>query len=198
MRKTSAAALVTAAAAAATLGLGVAPAFAAPWTISGNTNADGHYNGTAGTTTLKDTTTGTVLTCTSATATGQLANGTYTTNAVGTVSATTFTSCTGPLGLTFNVTQVGTWTVNALSSAGGGVTNGSITGVGATISGPGCSASVTGSVTGTYTNGTAKLAVNSGGLTISGVSGCLGLIKNGDASTFTATYSIAPSTIAIN
>src|SRR4051794_94810 len=102
MRKTSAAALVTAAA-AATLGLGVSPAFAAPWTITGNTNADGHYNGTAGTTTLKDNTTGTTLTCTSATATGHLANGTYTTNAVGTVTGTTFTSCKGPLGLSFTV-----------------------------------------------------------------------------------------------
>ncbi len=197
MRKITATAVVTAAAAAATLGLS-SPALAAPWTISGNTNINGHYNATAGTTTLKIITNGTVLTCTSSTLTGQLANGTYTTNAIGTVTGIAFASCTGPLGLTFTVTLHSPWTINVLSSAGGGVSNVSITGIDLWVSGPGCSADVTGSATGTYTNSTAKLAVTGGTLTISGVSGCLGLINNGDTATLTATYNLTPNTIAIN
>lgn len=204
MRKTAALALMTAGAAAVATAL-AGPAFAASWTVTGNTNADGSYSAAAGTTTLKD---GSVnLTCTSATAKGVLANGSYATgDGIGTIAASTFTSCSGPLGLRFNVTQNGTWSINAVQpDATAGVTDGTITNVSASLSGPSCTATVTGGVQGTYTNGTGVLSVNPSApnpngvqLTVSGVSGCFGLIKNGDHPTFTASYNVTPNTIAIS
>jgi hypothetical protein len=207
MRKITAAALVSASAAAAAVGLGSTPAFAATWTVTGSTGAGGAYSASAGTTTLKDTNSGTVLTCSTSSASGVLADGSYATgDGIGSITSSSFNSCKGPLGLTFTVKQNGTWNINAVQpDATAGVTDGTITGVNATLSGPGCSATVTGGVAGTYTNGSAVLAVgptapNPGGvsLTISGVSGCLGLIGNGHTATFTASYNVTPNTIAIN
>jgi hypothetical protein len=206
MRKITALALVTAGAAATAAAL-ASPASAATWNVSGNTNADGSYSAGAGTTTLRDTTTGTSLTCTSATAAGVLKNGSYASgNGIGTVAGSTFTSCSGPLGLTFGVKQNAPWSINAVQpDATAGVTDGTITGVDATMSGTGCSARVTGGVPGTYTNGTAVLSVNPSApnptgvtLTISSVSGCFGLIRNGDTATFTASYKVTPNTITIS
>jgi hypothetical protein len=204
MRKITALALVTAGAAVTATGF-ASPAFAATWTVSGNTNADGSYSASAGTTTLKDG--NTTLTCTSATAGGVLQNGAYATgDNIGSITSATFTSCSGPLGLRFTVSQNAPWTINAVQpDATAGVTDGTITGVDATLSGPGCAANVTGGVPGTYTNGTGVLAAsptapnpNAVQLTISGVSGCFGLIRNGDHPTFTASYSVSPSSIAIS
>ena len=64
----------------------------------------------------------------------------------------------------------------------------------------GCSFNVTGSAPGYYTNGshtltlTPKLpnkALNKAQLTISGVSGCAGLVSNGDHPTYTSTYTLS-------
>jgi hypothetical protein len=207
MRKTTATALATAAVAAAAVGFSASPAFAATWTVTGNSNADGSYSASAGTTTLRDTTTGTVLTCSSATAKGVLQNGTYASGTgIGTVTSSTFVSCRGPLSLTFTVTQHGTWSINAVQpDATAGVTDGTITNVNATLSGPGCSATVTGGVPGTYNNTGAVLSVNptapnptGAALTISGVSGCFGLIGNGHHATFQTSYNVTPNTIHIS
>jgi hypothetical protein len=206
MRKTTAAALVTAAAAATAVGFSASPAFAATWTVSGSSGSGGAYTATAGTTTLRDTTSGTTLTCTSSHAAGNIPNGTGLSGTnIGSITSATFTSCSGPLGLTFTVTGTFPWHLNAITyHSATGVTDGTVTGVSAHLSGPGCSANVTGGTPGTYTNSTAKLALspsapNTTGvsLTISGVSGCFGLIGNGHTATFTSTYSVSPSTIHI-
>ncbi|MBC6461989.1 hypothetical protein, partial [Actinomadura sp. HBU206391] len=190
--------------AAVVLGLSAPPAFAATWTISGSTGAGGAYTATAGTTTLRDTNTGATLSCSSASAGGAIPNGTSATGAgVGTITSSSFTNCTGPLGITFTVTQVGTWNINAVSpNATAGVVNGTITNVSARLAGSLCSANVTGGVPGTYDNNTAQLSVNptapnpnNVSLTVSGVSGCFGLLRNGDTATFTGTYNVAPNTI---
>ena len=81
------------------------------------------------------------------------------------------------------------------------MTQGSITGITASLSGSGCTATVagttastTGKTTGTYTNSTHVLKVSGGNLHVWNVSaGCLGLINSGDASTFTGSYKITPA-----
>jgi hypothetical protein len=186
--------LAGATAAAAVLTLSAAPALAATtYTVS----PGGAYTGTAGTTTFTDTSTGSVLTCKSATAKGTLKSGSgLSGTGIGTITSTTFTTCTGPLGLTFTVTQVGTWSLNITSNSGG-TSVGNVSNVDATLSGPLCSATVKGAADATYVNSTGVLTlkpVSGSGhtLTVSGVSGCLGLIKNGDTSTFNGAYTISP------
>lgn len=115
---------------------------------------------------------------------------------IGTIASTSFTSCTGPLGLTFTVKQSGTWNLNITSNSGA-VSTGFISSVKASLSGPLCSATVTGSADASYSNSTGVLTVKlvSGSghtLTVSGVSGCLGLINNGDTTTFNGAYTISP------
>jgi hypothetical protein len=162
--------LLATAAAAITIGLGAAQATAATWSA----HPGGNITGTSGTTTLTDTSTGNKLTCTSSKATGTVKTG------------------TGP------------WKLNAVSyNSGTGATTGTITGIHAALTGSGCSAIVDGTsatanngmVKGTYTNSTHKLKIltTGGNLHIYNVNGCLGLIHSGDASTYTATYTITPA-----
>lgn len=177
---------------------GSTPAYAATWTV-GPTPPTGPFtfNGSAGTTLLTDTNTGTQLTCTSSTATGNATRGAgQAPNGIARITNTTFSGCAGPLGITFSVTHVGTWLLNAGTYAAG-VTNGNITAIQARLSGPLCSATVTGSVSARFTNSAnstspAQLQVltTNSGLVISAVSGCFGLLRNGDRATFSGTYRI--------
>jgi hypothetical protein len=195
------ASLLVAGAAAAAVALTAVPAHAAgTWTVTGSPG--GTLSGAAGVTTLTDGTV--VLKCVSSTATGTIVNGVYATGTnIAQITGITFTTCTGPLGLKFTVTQSGVWALNAVNYAAG-VTQGTITNVTAGLSGPGCTATVTGSVAGSYTNSTATLFVDPSlntalgtQLTISGVSGCFNLIHNGDHPTFNGSYVLTPNTIAI-
>jgi hypothetical protein len=183
------------AAASATLMLSATAALATDTTFT--VSPGGSITGTAGTTTLKDTTSGTSLSCTSAKASGTLKKGSGLSGTdIGTITSTTFSTCTGPLGITFTVKQVGTWDINATASSGG-VTTGNISSVDATLSGSLCSATATGSVDASYSNSTGVLTlkpVTGSGhtLKISGVNGCLGLINNGDTATFTGAFTLSP------
>ncbi|HEV2373877.1 MAG TPA: hypothetical protein VGS19_17100 [Streptosporangiaceae bacterium] len=196
------------AAAAAVVGLSVAPAFAgvakATWTIKpgGTTGAN------AGKTVLKDTNTGNSLSCSSSMATAVLKSGSgLSGSAAGKITAISFTNCIGPAGITFTVTPGHLpWHLNLVSfNSTTGVTTGSITGIHATLSGASCSAVVDGAtsatsnngkVKATYTNSTHQLKVSGGNLHLYNVSGCFGLINSGDATTFTGTYTLTvPQTI---
>jgi hypothetical protein len=197
--------LITGAALAGLLTLSAGSAFAgtnagvaATWTV----HPGGAITAKAGTTTLKDTKTGSVLTCTSSSGKGTVKSGSGLSGAgIGSITALGFTNCTGPLGLTFTVkTTHFPWKLNATSYKSG-VTTGTITGIHATLSGPGCSAVVdgtgasanNGSVTATYTNSTGKLATTgAGNLHIYNVSGCSGLISSGDGSSFKGSYAVSP------
>jgi hypothetical protein len=185
-------------AAALALGIGTTAAMAttaSTWTIK----PGGNVTGTAGKTTLTDTKTHQTLSCTSSSTTAKLKSGKGQTNPLGTISAATFTNCTGPGGLMFTVKSSGfPWKLNG-SSFSAGVTHGSITGVKATLSGPGCSLSVAGTsasspgkVTGTDTNSTGILKVSGGNLHVWNVNGCFGLINSGDPSKFVGSYKISP------
>lgn len=178
---------------------GTTPAYAATWTVGPGAAGAFNFSGSAGATLLTDTTTGTQLTCTSSTAAGNSTRGTGLSGTnIARITSTTFSNCTGPAGITFTVTHSGTWTLNAVSYSGG-VTTGTITGISARLSGPLCSATVTGSVQARFTNSnfatppsaaTLQILTTGSTLRISSVSGCFGLIRNGDAATFSGTYRI--------
>jgi hypothetical protein len=194
--------LFAGAATAAMIGLSAAPAFAATtWTVS----PGGAITAKSGTTTLKDTTTGNSLTCKSSSTSATLKKGSgLSGTALGSITKATFSTCTGPLELSFTVTTSHLpWKLNAVSyDATTGVTTGTITGIHAALSGPSCSAVVDGTgaakdngmVKGTYTNSTGKLKVlaTGGNLHVYDVSGCAGLIADGNATEFTATYTVSP------
>jgi hypothetical protein len=156
----------------------------------------------AGTTTLTDKNTGSKLTCASSSGKGTVKKGNgLSGTGIGSITALSFTTCKGPLNLTFTVkTTHFPWHLNAKSFAGG-VTTGTITGIHATLSGPGCSATVdgtgatanNGSVTAKYTNSTGKLSTTgAGNLHVYNVSGCAGLINSGDVTSFVGSYAISP------
>jgi len=197
--------LVMSAALAGMLALSASSAFAASntgvaatWTVK----PGGAITAKAGTTTLKDTKTGSVLTCKTSSGKGTLKSGKgLSGTGIGSITALSFSTCTGPLSLTFTVkTTHFPWHLNAVSFSSG-VTTGTITGIHATLSGPSCSAVVDGTgatanngkVTAKYSNGTGKLTTTgAGNLHIYKVSGCAGLINTGDGSSFKGSYAITP------
>jgi hypothetical protein len=205
MRKHLTAVLLSGGAAALALGIGTAAmaTTATTWTIK----PGGSYTSKSGTTTLTDTATGAVLTCTSSTAAGTLKSGSGKTNPIGTVTSSTFTGCTGPAGLTFSVkasaSSTKSWKVNATGFSSG-VATGNISGIHAVLTGTNntCKATVDGTgasafngkVRITHSNSApAKLKVTNGiNLHTYNVNatGCLGAINNGDAVTYKATYTL--------
>jgi hypothetical protein len=198
--------LVAGAAVALMIGASTPAALAATptWTVK----PGGNISAKSGTTVLTDTKTHTVLKCTSSTTKTTLKKGAKLKGAgIGSVTALSFTKCTGPFSIKFTVTSTAStkkpWKLNAVSyNKKTGVTSGTITGIHATLKGTGCSAVVDGTgaaknngeVHVTYTNKTHKLAVlgSGGNLHIYDVKGCLSLIGNGQASSFTATYTVSP------
>lgn len=199
MRTGIARVLVTGAAAAAALALSATTAFASSATTKFTVSPGGKYTASAGKTILKDNKSKTVLTCKSASAKGTLKKGKGLAGAkIGSITSSAFNKCTGPLSLTFKVKQGGTWELNVTKyNRKTGVATGNISNVKATLSGTGCSATVTGATDATYTNKTGILAVKAVAksghtLKISKVSGCAGLISNGDTSDFTGSYKISP------
>src|SRR5579859_6412980 len=138
--------LVTGAALAGMLALSASSALAsshaaATWTVK----PGGAITAKAGKTTLKDTNTGSTLSCASSSGKGSLKSGSgLSGTGIGSITALSFSTCTGPLGLTFTVkTAHFPWHLNAVSFSSG-VTTGTITGIHATLTGAGCSAVVDG------------------------------------------------------
>jgi hypothetical protein len=180
---------------------GVALAVAITFSIS----PGGAITAKAGVTKLKDVNTGQVLQCQSSSSKGTLKSGHGISGAnLGSITALSFSNCTGPLGLVFTVANSGfPWTLHGTAfNATSGVTTGNITGIKSHLSGTGCAADVrgataasTGKVKVTYTNSTHKLKVLAGGgtLHVFNVQGCGGLINNGDATQFTGTYTVTPA-----
>jgi hypothetical protein len=176
---------------------GADPITPASWTVS----PGGVVDATAGVTVLTDVNTGVQLTCDSS----SLTDATLVTGATGSpaqlgtlpAGSVGFQNCSGPFGLTFDVTHVGDWALNGVTyDPATGVTTGTLTGIQANLSGFACSASVTGSVDGTYNNATGVLTVlPNPTLTIASVDpndNCFGLINTGDSATFDGAYTVAP------
>lgn len=177
-----------------------APASAAPpWTIT----PGGHADGTAGTTnlTVQDPQSGEIqMTCDSSTVGVDLESGVSDDNQLATIPESPgiqFNNCLLAGFIEFSVQQVGVWTLNGSSyDAATGVTTGTIDNIVASISGPGCAATVEGSVNGTFNNGTDVLTVNPDQtLTVTNVDDvdtCLDLIHEGATAAFDGAYSVAP------
>ena len=190
---------------ATALAVGVSAGVALAVAITFSITPGGNISAAAGKTTLKDVNTGSVLTCTTSKSTGTLKSGHGISGAnIGTIKTLTFNNCTGPLSLTFTVTNSGfPWTLHGTAfNATTGVTTGNITGIKSHLSGPSCSANVAGAtattpgkVKVTYTNSTHKLKVlaTGGTLHVFNVSGCAGLINSGDATQFSGTYTVTPA-----
>jgi hypothetical protein len=190
---------------AAVLLIGASALPAAAATPTWSVKPGGAATAKAGKTVLTDTKTGIVLTCKSSSAKITIKKGHKLAGAgLAKITAISFTTCTGPLGLTFTVKSSALpWKLNAVSyNKKTGTTTGTITGIHSTLSGPACSAVVDGTgaakdngmVKVTYVNKTHKLTVLTKGdnLHIYKVSGCSGLINDGDPSTFTAVDAVSP------
>lgn len=203
MRKRVGATALTLMAAALTVGLSATSSLAttATWTV----RPGGAVTGSAGTTTLKDTTAGITVTCTSASATGKLKSGTGLSGAgIGTITSMTFNNCTAE-GQTLTIsTGTVAYKLNALTyTATSGVTHGSISKIHFSVSSSLCSFTVDGTgatlnngkIKTTYTNSTHKLKVlpTGGNLHVYNVSGCFSLINSGDAATISTTYTVSPA-----
>jgi hypothetical protein len=185
------------------IGASAAPALAATtWTVK----PGGTITAKSGKTALKDTKTGATLGCSSSTAKTTLKKGSHLSGTgLGSITAISFSNCTGPLNLKFTVKSSHLpWKLNAVSyKRSTGTTTGTITGIHATLTGPGCSAIVDGTgatknngmVSVTYVNKTHKLTVlaSGGNLHTYKVNGCLRQINSGDGSSFTAAYLVSPA-----
>jgi hypothetical protein len=202
MRKLIGSGLVAAAAVALTVGLGAASSGASTartWTVK----PGGSITGKASKPALKDTATGTVVTCQTMATAGTAKSGSGLTNPLGKVISVAFTSCKGPDGIALAVkasaSKAHPWKLDALTYSQG-VTHGKLTGITGSLSGSGCTASVAGTksttpgmVNGTYSNSTHVLKASGGNLHIWNVSaGCLGLAENGDPATLKGNVTITP------
>ena len=202
MRRSIGRILVPAAAAAMAVAFG-ASAMATTATLTVKVTNGGSYTASSSSTVLTDN--GVSVTCTGSTTSGSIPTKTYTAKTspvkVGTAATLAFTGCTGPLGavtVTVNSLPYSVKVDSATNSAG--QTDGMVTGVNTSVSMTGCSFNVTGGTPGFYTNSSHVLALtnklpikalNSAKLTVSNVSGCAGLVNNGDHPTYTGSYKVS-------
>jgi hypothetical protein len=200
MRKRIAALLAVGATALSTVVAMATPAAAAPpWTITPGGPVDGTAPGTN--LVVHDPMTGDItLACDSSSVHAVLDEGSSPDNQLGTIPQTPgiqFVHCLLAGFIEFTVTQVGDWTINGVSyDAGTGVTTGTIDGITANISGPGCEATVGGFVNGTYTNSTDILAVISDPTlhidSVDPANNCSDLIHTGATAEFGGAYHLDP------
>jgi hypothetical protein len=181
--------------------LAPAPALAATtWTIQ----PGGAITATSGRFTLKDTRTGSVVPCVSATASGTLKRGSGLPGSrAGSLSAVGVTDCTDPVVFHLQATDL-PWHVNLSSyDAATGVVTGAVSHLQITMSGDGCTAVIDGTsgtasdgwVKFTYADSTGRLTLLTaiGNLHFWNVStGCLGLINSGDRATLGGTFTVSP------
>jgi hypothetical protein len=196
--------LIAGAAAALAAILGATAAFAATtWTIK----PGGAISSTATSVHFKDTTTGSIFTCSSVAFSGTLKSGSgLSGSGAGSISAVTFTNCTGPLhrgrAVTFSITPKDLpWHVN-FSSYSGGVAMGSISHMQIMLGGPSCQSMISGTsatandghVKFSYANGTGRLTTltTGGNLHFYNVMGCAGLFNSNDPLTVSGTFPLSP------
>jgi hypothetical protein len=190
---------------AAAVGLSAAPAMAST-TLTATVTGGGTITASAKSTVLTDgpakVTCSTSGKTDASVATGSVKSGTYKGASplkIGSTSKLSFNNCTGPLGTVTNkVVTTPTIQVDSATNSKG-ETDGIMAGVKVDVSMTGCSFVVTGSAPGYFDNSNHTLvmatklpvkALNSAKLTVSGVSGCAGIVVNGQHPTFTGTYSI--------
>jgi hypothetical protein len=203
IRKRAGGVLFIAAAAAAVVGMSVGPALAST-SLTVKVKGGGSYTASSTKkTVLSDN--GVNVTCNASKGSGKIANGTHHGAApvtVGTVAKLSFSKCTSLLGAV-TTTVHGKPVLKANSKTNGkGETDAVITGVDVTvqIKSAGCSLTVTGTAPGYYSNKTHTLTMTTklpvkastkASLTIGDVSGCDGVVTNGQHPTYSATYKVS-------
>jgi hypothetical protein len=198
MRKRFTAVLLSSGAALVALGLGTSTAMASTaitWKVS-----PGGAISASGSGQVKDTKTGTIAKCTSIKMSGTVKSGSGLAGAgIGTIKTGSFTGCTiASIAITVATADL-PWKLNAVSYKSG-VTTGTITGVELKATAPGCSATLEGTtakngkIKVTYTNSTGvlKLLPTGGNLTSEAVSGCFGLVNNGDPQDASGSLTVTP------
>jgi hypothetical protein len=197
MRKRLTKVILTGGAAALAVSLSATAAMATTFTVSpgGAVSASGKGQ-------VKDTKTGTVAKCTSIKMSATLKKGSGLAGAgIGTISSGSFTGCTIATVSVTVATQNLPWKLNAVSyNSTSGVTTGTITGIRLLATAPGCSATLQGTtatngkVKVTYSNSTGvlKLLGSGGNLTAANVSGCFGLVANGDPQHASGSLTVSP------
>lgn len=209
IRARAAGLLLAAATTAALVGMAATPAMAAT-TLHVKVTGGGAIRAVANKTVLSDH--GINVTCTStktkkaSTASGTIPNGTRKGTApvkVGVTPKLAFNNCVGPLGkVTTHIHSLPYLIKVDSKTTRTGKTDGIITGVNVSVSMTGCSFKVTGSTPGYYDNRKHQLVVTTTNklptkplvkarLRVSGVSGCAGLVKNGDHPTYVSTYAVS-------
>jgi len=185
---------------AAALGVTITapPPATATWTI----RPGGAITARSGRAIVRDTATGSIISCRSVSASGTLKSGSGLSGAsAGSVSAAGFHMCT-VADLTFMLRPAGLpWHLN-LSSYTSGVTAGTISHLHVNASGFGCSVVIDGTaatardgiVRFTYADSTGrlKLLTTGGNLHFYPVRDCAGLISDGDPATLSAAFTVVP------
>jgi hypothetical protein len=207
MRRSIGRTLFVGAAAALAIGFAASSALATSTTLTVKVTGGGSYKASSTSTVLTDN--GVSVTCTGSKASGKIPTKTYTNKTspvkVGTSSKLSFSGCTGPLGaVTVKVNSL-PYKVNVDSTTtSAGDTDGFVSGVNTSVSMTGCSFNVTGAAPGYYSNTGHTLNLtptlpttptNTEQLTVSGVSGCDGIISNGNHPTYTSTYTVNKSVV---
>jgi hypothetical protein len=160
----------------------------------------GPFTATSGKVTF--TVAGNAYSCGSSKATGSFkkrGSGTH----IGRINSLAFSKCKEPTGISFTITGIFPWYINVTGiNQGKGEVSGTISSMKATVAATGCSftvagasASVGGTAKMTYTNSTAELSVlaSGGTLHVWDVSGCLGVVSNGDPASYNAVYTVNPA-----
>jgi len=201
LKRISAIAVTGGAVAALTIGLS-GPSFAnsinATWTVS-----PGGAVSASGSAQVKDASTGTIAKCTSLKLSATLKSGSgLSGTAIGSITSGSFTGCTIST-ISVSVASNGfPWKLNATSyNATTGVTSGTISGIDLVATTTGCSATLDGTAAGanngkvkvTYTNSSGVLKLTGGvNLHSWAVSGCFGLVNNGDVQKASGSTTVTP------
>jgi hypothetical protein len=160
-----------------------------------------------GTVTIKDTTTGSVITCRSGNLTGKLKSGSgLTGTSAGSITGAAISACSGPGLLNWRVTPLGLpWHINLRSyDASTGLVRGTVSHTQIRAKGSVCIFVVDGTsggasdgrVTFTYSDRTHQLTTSGGNLhTFNVAAGCAGLVASGDPASLTASVTLAPAQV---
>ena len=174
-------------------------ATATTWTV----RPGGSITAAATKATLTDTTTGVPLRCSPARMSGTLKTGSgLPGTGVGAITTAAF-QCAGPVGWPNLTTRGLPWRLTLVSyDAGTGVSRGTLGHLKFVLTGPACTAVVNGTngtaadgvVAVRYANATGKLKILPGGGNLHWwhVSGCAGLVGNGDPATLSAAFAVSP------
>jgi hypothetical protein len=203
MRKRLTVVLLSSGALAAAVGLGTTTALASNIAATWSVSPGGSFS-FSGSGQVKDAATNTVAKCSSIKMSGTLKKGSGLSGSkIGTITTASFTGCTIAT-ITVTVATNGLpWHMNATSfNSTTGVTTGNISGIDLAASAPGCTASLDGTAANadngktkiTYTNSTGKIKLlgSGGNLHSWGVTGCFGLINNGDVQQASGSGSVTP------